>query len=79
MAQILVRNVEKTVVRSLKERARRRGRSLQSEVKDILVRAASTPQLDMVAARRLTQRIRSRFRPGRSPDSVELIRKDRDR
>jgi plasmid stability protein len=79
MAQILVRNVEKTVVHRLKERARRRGRSLQSEVKDILVRAAAAPQLDMAAARRLTQRIRRRFRPGRAPDSVELIRQDRDR
>jgi plasmid stability protein len=79
MPQILVRNVEKTVVRRLKERARRRGRSLQSEVKDILVRAASAPQLDMQAARRLTQRIRRRFRPGRAPDSVDLIREDRER
>jgi hypothetical protein len=33
----------------------------------------------MAAARRLTQRIRRRFRPGRAPDSVELIRQDRDR
>jgi antitoxin FitA len=79
MAQILVRNVEKTVVRRLKERARRRGRSLQSEVKDILVLAAASPQLDMAAARRLTLKIRRRFRPGRAPDSVDLIREDRDR
>jgi plasmid stability protein len=79
MAQILVRNVQKNVVRRLKERARRRGRSLQSEVKEILVRAASAPKLDMEAARRLTRGIRRRFRPGRAPDSVQLIRQDRDR
>ena len=42
MAQILVRDLDKKVVESLKSRARERGRSLQSEVKTILSEAAVT-------------------------------------
>jgi hypothetical protein len=40
MAQILVRNLQGTVVARLKKRAKERGRSLQAEVKTILEEAA---------------------------------------
>ena len=39
MAQILVRDLDKEVLETLKERARRDGRSLQSGVKSILEQA----------------------------------------
>ena len=79
MAQILVRNLDAKVVTALKARARRAGRSLQSEVKEILDREAKAPRLDMTAARELALSIRRKFKPGRAPDSVALIRKGRDR
>jgi plasmid stability protein len=79
MAQILVRELDESVVERLKKRAREDGRSLQSEVKLILERAANEPRVDMTAARALVEDIRKRFKGRRFPDSVELIREDRSR
>ena len=76
MAQILVRRLGKTTVERLKGRARRGGRSLESEVRAILDEAA---QVDASAARRLADRVRSRFRGRTFGDSAALIRQDRDR
>ena len=79
MAQILVRNLHKAVVERLKTLARKEGRSLQSEVKAILEQAVNVPTVDIKAARTLVDQIRRKFRGRRFPDSVELIREDRDR
>lgn len=79
MAQILVRNLDDSVVERLKERARKCGCSLQSEVKRILEQEANVPQLDMKAARKLVRKIRRRFEGRDFPDSAALIREDRDR
>ena len=79
MPQILVRNLNKNIVERLKKRARRDGRSLQSEVKAILEQAANEPVMDMETARKLCEQIQRRFRGRKFPDTVELIREDRDR
>lgn len=79
MAQVLVRDLDEEVVESLKRRAKQDGRSLQSEVKFILEQAAEEPRVDMKAARALVENIRKKFKGRRFPDSVELIREDRDR
>ena len=79
MAQILVRNLDEDVVARLKERARKEGRSLQSEVRRILEEAVHAPQVDMATARKMVDRIRKRLKGRKFPDSVELIRKGRDR
>jgi len=79
MAQILVRNLDEEVVARLKERARKEGRSLQSKVRQILEEAANSPQLDMETARKRIEKLRERFKGRKFPDSVELIREDRDR
>lgn len=79
MAQILVRNLSKAVVDRLKQRAKRNGRSLQAEAKTILEGAARSPQADMASARRLIDEVRAKFKGRTFPDSVELIREDRDR
>jgi len=76
MAQILVRNLGKAVVERLKSRARRGGRSLESEVRAILEEAA---QSDPAAAWKLVDRIRRGFRGRKFSDSAALIREDRDR
>ena len=75
MAQILVRNVGKAVVERLKSRARRGGRSLESEVREILEEAT---QVDMETARKLADRIRAGL-GRRFSDSTALVREDRDR
>lgn len=76
MAQILVRNVAKPVVDRLKRRARRGGRSLESEVRAILEEAARP---DPAAAWKLADRIRRGFHGREFSDSAALIREDRDR
>lgn len=79
MAEILVRNLDDKVVDRLKKSAKLQGRSLQSEVKMILELAANAPQADIANARKFVQKIRRRFKGRDFPDSVELIREDRDR
>ena len=75
MADILVRGLDDKVVRRLKERARLTGRSLQSETKLILERAAGRT-LDESIAVAATWRKRL---GKRSSDSSNALREDRQR
>lgn len=79
MAQILVRNMDEEVIERLKKRAKEDGRSLQTEVKSILEKAAYEPKVDMETARKMSEEFRRRFKGRKFPDTVELIREDRDR
>lgn len=79
MAQILVRNLDDKVVERLKRRARKDGRSLQSEVKFILEKEAYAPKVDMETARNICAEFRRRFKGRKFPDTVELIREDHAR
>lgn len=76
MAQILVRNLDESVVDRLKKRATLNSRSLQSEVKLILEQAS---RLDTEAASLVADRIRDQFAGRSFSDSSELIQEDRDR
>jgi antitoxin FitA len=44
MAQLVVRNLEESVKARLQRRARRNGRSMEAEVRDILRTAANEPE-----------------------------------
>jgi plasmid stability protein len=79
MAQILVRDLDKETVERLKKRAKEDGRSLQAEVKHILDQAAHEPAVDMEAARKISEDFRKKFKGRKFPDTVELIREDRNR
>jgi len=79
MAEILVRNLDDAVVKQLKHRAARSGRSLQSEAKTILEQAANAPVADAASAKKLALAVRRRFKGRAFPDSAKLIREDRDR
>ena len=76
MGSILVRGLNRKTIEGLTERARRHGRSLQQEVKDLLERAAVT--LTMGEARRLSDTWRRRLGGRSFSDSALLIREDRD-
>jgi plasmid stability protein len=78
MAQILVRNLDESVVRKLKKRAKKNGRSLQAEAKVILQKEAVQPKLSMEEARKAADAFRARFKGRKFTDSAELIREDRD-
>lgn len=79
MAQILVRDLDDKVVERLKLRAKKDGRSLQSEVKSILEQAAYEPKIDMMTARSISNEFHRRFKGREFPDTLELIREDRER
>ncbi|RIK86176.1 MAG: hypothetical protein DCC67_03115 [Planctomycetota bacterium] len=75
MADLLIRGLDDEVVQRLKKRAKLAGRSLQSETKSILERAAGR-SLD--ESLKVAARWRRKLGP-RTTDSVELLREDRQR
>ncbi|NPV07728.1 MAG: Arc family DNA-binding protein [Anaerolineae bacterium] len=76
MTDLLVRGLDSDIVERLKERARRHGRSLQSEVKAILEAAAS---YTMSEARAVSDEWQRRLAGATYSDSAEAIRADRER
>ena len=76
MAQILVRNLESGVVKKLKLRARRHGRSLQSEARQILTQSAG---VSPAQGRKTAQLWQKKLSGRKFPDTTALIRQDRTR
>ena len=74
MGQILIRGLDDQVVKRLKARAGKNGRSLQSEVRVILEQAA---RVDMEAVLNLAADIRKGFKGRKLTDSADLTREDR--
>ena len=74
MPDVLIRNLDDKILKRLKQRAARDGRSLQAELKAIIERAV---MVDVIDARALAARIRERL--GEQSDSTELIAQDRHR
>ena len=76
MAEIVLRDIDATVVDRLSERARRNGRTLEDETKAILTRAAST---DLATAGESAARMRARLSGRQHSDSADLVAEDRHR
>lgn len=76
MAQILVRDLEKSTVDALKSRARKNKHSLQVEVKEILSQAAKMSLVDFAAE---TRRIRAMLAGRKFSDSTLFVSEDRER
>jgi plasmid stability protein len=77
MAQILIRGLPESLVKRLKERAKRNGRSLSGEVRMILAESSRPDGKQDALA--VLDRWRERFKGRTFSDSAELIREDRDR
>ena len=75
MAQVLIRNLDDSMVDTLKQRAKQHGRSLSAEVRTILQNAVSAP--DDCALQ--VERVRALFEGRQFSDSTDLIREDRER
>jgi plasmid stability protein len=75
MAQLIVRDLDEDVVRALKARAARNGRSAEAEHRRIL-EAALGRENDMTSHAGAAARLRARFRS--TLDSTEVIRAARD-
>jgi plasmid stability protein len=76
MAQVIVRNLDDRVVERLKQVAKRRGHSLEQELRNILSAAAKPSRAEMIAE---IDRIRAMTPRKLQSDSTDLIRQDRDR
>ncbi len=74
MAQVLVRDLDDSVVERLKARAKRHGRSLEAELRIVLEQSASA---DMLEARRVADWIRAALRGREHSDSADLMAEDR--
>lgn len=72
MADILVRNVDECALKVIRERAERRGRSLQEELREIIREAGKDPWEN---ARRVQEKLKD-YKPVLDP--VKSIREDRD-
>ncbi len=75
MAQVLIRDLDDTVVARLKSGAARRGLSMQAHLKDVLTAASQrgddAAQLEQMRSLRAGLSVQG-------PTSAELIRQDRD-
>jgi len=76
MAQILVRDLDAVVLGRLKERAKQHGRSLQGEVKVILMESID---LSLREANAVSTQWQKRLAGHTFSDSADLIREDRSR
>ncbi len=78
MPQLLVRNLQKETVESLKQRAKANHRSLQAELAWILENAAIVQPASFWQS---TAKIREQLAQSKKlfSDSTELVREDRDR
>lgn len=76
MPDILIRGLDAETIKRLKARAKEHGRSLQSEVKLAVERAAGSSRADVAA---MLDRWQTKFAGRRFSSSVDLIREDRER
>ena len=76
MAQVMIRKIDDEAMARLRARARRKGVSLEQELRSILVEAASR---DEAGFRSRAAAFRQRLAGRRHSDSTKLIREDRDR
>jgi plasmid stability protein len=81
MPEVLVRNLDESVIDRLKTRARGNGRSLQAELKLILEQAAQAESapLSRAAYRALADQVRAALGDRPQSDSAALLAEDRAR
>ncbi len=76
MADVLIRNVDDRVIEKFKKRAAENGRSLQSELKELIEESAPRDLDEFLAE---AAKIRAKWGPRPGVDSVQAIREDRER
>ena len=76
MAELTVRKVDDELVRKLRMRAAKNGRSAEAEHRAILEKALTEGEIDFWAE---AAKLRARLAGRPFGDSAELIREDRDR
>lgn len=79
MPDVLVRDLDTPVLAELKKQAKKNHRSLQAELRVILIRAASEQQVSFEDSVRFADEMRKKYAGKIKGDSADLIRKDRER
>jgi plasmid stability protein len=79
MANLTIRNVDDEVVEALKAKAKAHNRSLEAEIRQILVDQVRRPAWRGAELRALAEKIAAMTPDVPQTDSVELLREDRDR
>lgn len=79
MPDVLVRGLDQSTVDNLKSRAKRNGRSLQSELRVILQGLSGLTAEPEETRFERAQRIRGQIKTPQRSDSTDLIREDRER
>jgi len=77
VGHVTIHNLDDATLEALRTRADRHGRSLEEELRDIVVQSARRV-LSKDEQLALMDRIRSMTPPGRRPLAEDLIREDRD-
>jgi plasmid stability protein len=75
MGQVLIRNVDDSVLAALRARATARGLSLEAELRDVLARAAGHPRADLAAE---FAAVRAMTPSGPRRLAEDLVRETRD-
>lgn len=75
MVQVIINNLDDSVIAALKARAAKHGKSLDEELREILAAAAKSSRQELLAE---LDRIRAMTRPGPRPLAEDIIREDRD-
>lgn len=80
MGQVIIRNIDDTVIERLKSRAAAQHKSLEQCLREVLAEAAKPNREELLAdLERLRSKIAAGEKPGiRYPSAEELIREDRD-
>ncbi|MBM4308847.1 MAG: hypothetical protein FJ123_19135 [Deltaproteobacteria bacterium] len=78
MANVLIRNVPEEILSAIKSMAKRRNKSLQQELREVLENIANQSSPDIFQkATELREKLKRK--PIRFTDSAELLREDRTR
>jgi plasmid stability protein len=77
MAQVVIRNIDDDVMKRLKERARRDGRSLEQTLREVLADAARPNRAALRDEARRMRESMPPLPPG-APQSEDLVRETRD-
>ncbi|MBE7506209.1 MAG: hypothetical protein HS101_07970 [Planctomycetia bacterium] len=78
MADIRVRNLDEKVIGEFKDRAKRHGRSLEAELRELLTSEALRPRRELIGdLKEFRRALRAEY--GELPDSTPIIREERDR
>ena len=79
MTDLTIRDLDERIIEALTRRAKANNRSLEVEIREILVQAAQPSAPPRADLRALADRIAAMTPEGSQTDSTVLLREDRDR